>query len=91
MLTILFSFTFYFIGYRFVNKIMKPVEENLQDMTDFIHNAGHELKTPLAIMRGNLQVLQAEKKLDNNLINKNIRKIDRLNQLIEGLRELAEV
>jgi signal transduction histidine kinase len=51
---------FYVIGYSFVKRALLPVEENMQDMSDFIHNAGHELKTPLAVMRGNLQVMQAE-------------------------------
>lgn len=59
-MTSLFSTLFYFLGYRFVERALKPVEENLADMQDFIHNAGHELKTPLALMRGNLQIMQAE-------------------------------
>lgn len=50
LLSLLFSFLFYFIGYRFVGRVLRPVEENLSDMQDFIHNAGHELKTPLAVM-----------------------------------------
>ena len=90
ILTLLFSVVFYIVGYYYVNRILHPVEQNLQDMTDFIHNASHELKTPLAIMRGNLQVMQAEKKIDETLVRKNIRKIDRLTELIEWLRELAE-
>ena len=83
ILTLLFSVVFYIVGYYYVNRILHPVEQNLQDMTDFIHNASHELKTPLAIMRGNLQVMRAEKKIDETLVRKNIRKIDRLTELIE--------
>jgi signal transduction histidine kinase len=41
-------------------------------MTDFVHNAGHELKTPLAVMRGNLQIMQAEEKYDKKLLKKSI-------------------
>jgi signal transduction histidine kinase len=40
----------------------------MDDMSDFIHNAGHELKTPLAVMRGNFQLMQAEKKYDTQLL-----------------------
>ena len=91
LMNVIFSLLFYFIGYRFVERALKPVEENLQDMSDFIHNAGHELKTPLAVMRGNMQVMQAEKEYDPKLIKKNIGQIDQVNSLIEWLRELSEV
>ena len=91
ILASILSLWVYFIGLRFVEKALGPVEENLQDMTDFIHNAGHELKTPLAVMRGNLQVMQAEKKLDKNLVKLSIWEIDTMNWLIESLRELSEL
>jgi signal transduction histidine kinase len=90
-MTVLFSILFYFVGYRFVGRALKPVEENLQDMKDFVHNAGHELKTPLAVMSGNLQVMQAEKKLDPVLLQESFREIDMMNGLIESLRQLSEL
>ncbi|MDA9129272.1 HAMP domain-containing histidine kinase [Candidatus Gracilibacteria bacterium] len=89
--TLLFTVLFYFIGYRFVGRALKPVEENLSDMGDFIHNAGHELKTPLAVMRGNMQVMQVEQSFDQKLLQENIKQVDAINNLIEGLRELSEV
>ena len=90
-ITLLFSALFYFIGFRFVERALQPVEENLRDMWDFVHNAGHELKTPLAVMRGNLQVMQAEQSFDSTLIQENIEQVDSVNTLIEWLRELSEV
>lgn len=90
-LSFFLSIVLYFIGYRFVWRALKPVEENLRDMSDFIHNAGHELKTPLAVIRGNLQVMQAEKKYDKQLLAESIVSIDHSNELIESLRELSEV
>ena len=87
----IFSALFYFLWYRFVQRALKPVEENLQDMSDFIHNAGHELKTPLAVMRWNLQIMQAEGKLDEELLKKSILQVDHINLLIESLRELSEI
>jgi signal transduction histidine kinase len=79
------------IGSIFVRRLLVPVEENLQDMTDFVHNAGHELKTPLSVMRGNLQVMQVEGKYDKKLLKKSIREIDNTNSLIEGLIELSQI
>jgi len=87
---LLFSVLFYFLSYKFVGRTLRPVEENLNDMRDFIHNAGHELKTPISVLRGNLQIIQAEKKLDPKLIKQGIGEVDRLNALIEWLIELAE-
>ena len=60
-----------------------PLEENLDDMKSFIHNAGHELKTPLSVMRGNLQIIEAEKKYDESLIHSSIKNVDTMNGLIE--------
>lgn len=90
-LATLLSGLVYFIWYRFVDSALRPVEENMKDMSDFIHNAGHELKTPLAVIRGNLQVMQVEEKFDKKLLKKSIREIDTTNTLIEWLRELSEV
>lgn len=52
-------------------------------MQEFIHNAGHELKTPLAVMRGNLQVMQAELSFDKILLQKSIKEVDKITALIE--------
>lgn len=87
----LFSVLFYFLGSRFVERALRPVKENLEDMQDFIHNAGHELKTPLAVMRGNMQLMKAEWKLDEKLMKQSIREIDHMSKLIESLRELSEI
>ncbi len=90
-ITTLFWVLFYFVWYRFVWRTLQPVEQNLEDMKDFIHNAGHELKTPLAIMRWNLQVMMAEKKLDPLLLTESFKEIDTMTGLIESLRELSEL
>lgn len=41
-------------------------------------------------MRGNMQIMQAEKAFDAMLLQENIRELDKTNALIEGLRELAD-
>jgi len=91
ILVSIISWWIYFIWYKFVWKALRPVRENMRDMSDFIHNAGHELKTPLAVIRGNLQIMQAEWKPDKDLTKKSIGQIDTANQLIEWLIELSQV
>jgi len=53
---------------KFITDIFIPVEENLNDMKNFIHNAGHELKTPISAISSNLQLLKVTKKYDKELV-----------------------
>ncbi|QFR38829.1 HAMP domain-containing histidine kinase [Candidatus Gracilibacteria bacterium 28_42_T64] len=87
----IFTIILYFIGYKFVQKNLEPVEETLLDMQDFIHNAGHELKTPISVIHGNLQLLKEIKKYDKDLLIEGIKEIERLDKLIEGLIDLSNI
>jgi signal transduction histidine kinase len=91
ILAILSSIVFYIIWRKFVWHTLKPIEENIHDMQDFIHNAGHELKTPLAVVHGNLQFLKATKAYDPEIHNESIEEIDKLNKLIESLVDLSNI
>ena len=62
--TLLFSTLLYYIWYKFVNETFKPVEENFKDMKNFIHNAGHELKTPISVIHSNIQLIDDVKIYD---------------------------
>lgn len=91
VISLISSVGFYFIGYMFVSRNLKPVEENIKDMQNFIHNAGHELKTPLAVIHSNLQLLWSIKKYDKELTKDSLNEINKLNQLIEWLVELSDI
>lgn len=91
IISLISSFIFYIIGLKFVAKNLKPVEENLKDMQNFIHNAGHELKTPLSVVHGNLQLLKEIKKYDADIASESIEEINKLNKLIEWLVDLSDI
>lgn len=91
LITAIFSILFYYIWYVFVNKNLKPVEEIILDMTDFVHNASHELKTPIAVISSNMQMLKATKFYDEELVIDSIQEIKRIDWLIVWLTELSNI
>lgn len=90
-ITWMFSIIFYYIWYLFVSISLKPVWENLKDMKEFVHNAGHELKTPISVIHSNLQLIKATKSYDPELISESIEEINRLNSLMEALVDLSDM
>jgi signal transduction histidine kinase len=91
ILDILIVVPFYFMGRYFVRKTLEPVEENMSAMSHFIHNAGHELKTPLAIISGNLQILRESNKPDSTLVEESIKTIHDMSDALDGLLELSNL
>lgn len=69
-------------------RIVQPLEESYQKQKQFISDAGHELKTPIAVVSTNLEMLEREfgqsKWLDNARFETN-----RMTGLIRQLLELA--
>lgn len=69
--------------------IIKPFEENREKQRRFITDAGHELKTPIAIIQSNAEVLQminGENKWLTNITNQTVR----MSHLVKGLIELSK-
>ncbi len=91
ILNLLFWILFYYIWLAFVNKNLKPVEENIADMNDFIHNASHELKTPISVVSSNLQLLKELKSFEPDLILSSIDEIKRIDNLIVWLTNLSNI
>lgn len=82
------SFLVYFLGYRFIGYILKPVEENIKDMEQFVHNAWHELKTPLSVIKSSLQLAKLKKDYSES-IDDSIKELNKMNLLIESLISLS--
>ncbi len=91
MMNIFILFPFWFLGRHFVREILKPIGTNMDVMSQFIHDAGHELKTPLAIISGNLQILRDMKSKDTELIDTSISTIYSMSNSIDGLIELSNL
>jgi len=90
-ITILFSIFIYIFSKKFINKLFIPIEENIKDMTQFIHNAGHELKTPISVIDSNIQMIDDLKVYDSKMTKELKNEIMNLNSLIESLIELSSI
>ena len=71
-------------------RVLKPITENIRKQKQFVTNAGHELKTPLAIMTANLDVLEIEVGEENEWIQSTRNQVTRLNSLIKSLLSLSQ-
>jgi signal transduction histidine kinase len=48
----------YFIAYGLAKITIKPIEENNKKLKEYNHNLAHEIKTPLAVVKSNLELLE---------------------------------
>ncbi len=72
-------------------KRIANIDNKNEDLQNFVDNAGHELKTPLAVINSSLWIMKEKKQFDGNLIDKSIREIENTNLLIETLRDLSNI
>ena len=80
----------YIIAKQVSRVIVKPVEETFEKQKQFISDASHELKTPLAVIEANADVLENE--VGSNKWLKYIQnEIDSMNKLINELLLLAKM
>lgn len=91
LLSLFFSIFLYFIWKKFINKTFKPVEENISDMKNFVHNAGHELKTPIAVVDSNIQLMLEMKKYDEQMFLELKSEVLKLNSLLDSLIDLSDI
>ncbi len=80
---ILITVVFYFAS----NRVVRPFEENSRMQKQFITDASHELKTPIAIISANAEVL-AYKDGENEWINNITTQVARISGLIDELLTL---
>lgn len=71
-------------------KAVKPIVESYSKQQQFITNITHELKTPLAIIKTNTEVIEMENE-ESNWSQSIHKQIDRLNELINYLISLSKL
>ena len=79
----------YIIAKKVSSSIIKPVEDTLKKQKQFISDASHELKTPLAVIEANSDVLQ-NKIGENKWIQYIQNEVQSMNKLVNELLILAK-
>ncbi|MDD2917026.1 MAG: HAMP domain-containing sensor histidine kinase [Candidatus Gracilibacteria bacterium] len=85
---IVLSLGVYIVSYRFVDDTLSPVEKSMEQMEQFIHNAGHELKTPISVIKSSLELMRLKKNYEEG-ISESIGELNRMDGLIQALIRLS--
>ncbi len=80
----------YIIAKKIAKTIVKPVEETFEKQKQFVSDASHELKTPLAVIEANADVLQ-DKVGENKWITYIQNEVQSMNKLVNDLLVLARM
>ena len=77
------------LGHTF-NSMMERIEDSFAIQRNFIKDAGHELKTPITIIRGHLELMETNNSEQQETVELTIDELDRMNRLVEDLVLLAK-
>ena len=90
IILIVFEIIIYFISKALTIRITKPAKEAFDKQKDFIADASHELKTPLAVIMASSDELKTDKKNEKYI--ENIKyESERMNNLIKSLLDLSKL
>ncbi len=89
LLIVIGELVIYIISKKITEWIAKPVLESFDREKEFVANASHELKTPLAVMMASIDCLDVNKK-NEKWLNNLKSEADRMNNLITKLLDLSK-
>ena len=90
MLLIVFEIIIFYISKKITKRITKPAQESFDKQKEFIADASHELKTPLAVIMASSDELKSDKK--NQKYIDNIKyESERMSNLIKSLLDLSKL
>jgi len=80
-------------GYFLAGRTLRPIQVMVDEQNQFISDASHELRTPIATLRAEMEATLLEKRLGDtearNLIESNLEELGKLQELANNLLELA--
>lgn len=78
----------YIVAYLLAKITIKPIEENNKKLKEYNHNLAHEIKTPLAVVKSNLELLELW--YDKSLVASSIEEINSMRDITDNLLFLSE-
>ena len=78
----------FFLSLRLSKRIIQPLEDNDKQQRQFISDASHELKTPVAVIDANAELLARELG-DNEWLSNTRYENDRMGELVKQLLDLS--
>lgn len=88
LLFVILEFLIVYFSYIVTKWIVRPVEESFERQKQFISDASHELKTPLAIISASAETIEG-KENDYKWLNNIKEETERMNKLVADLLELS--
>jgi signal transduction histidine kinase len=80
-------------SYVVAGKAAAPLQESIEKMKSFVADAGHELNTPISILRARLETLERKYtrlQIDTTELNLALKSMSRMEKVIEDLMLLTE-
>lgn len=77
-----------------LNRMIQRIQDAVENNRRFVADASHELKTPLAVMRGELEMLLRNDSLSpaaRETLASNLEEVERLSRIVQGLTALSRL
>jgi K+-sensing histidine kinase KdpD len=78
------------IGYKFIDNIAEKIEGTIKRLKFFNSNLSHELKTPLTIIKSNVELALKNKKCDEEMLKSILNEINYINDITDKLLFLTK-
>ena len=78
------------IGYKFIDEIATNIEDSIKRLKIFNSNVSHELKTPLTIMKGEIEVALMNNECNQELLKSLLSEINYINEITDKLLFLTK-
>ncbi|MBQ2640270.1 MAG: HAMP domain-containing histidine kinase [Bacilli bacterium] len=90
IILLIFEIIIYYVSKKLTKRITRPAKESFNKQKDFIADASHELKTPLAVIMASADELK-ETKANKKYIDNIKYESNRMNNLIKNLLDLSKL
>lgn len=84
-----------YLSYLLAHRTLKPMEDANRAMERFTADASHELRTPITVMKSEIEVALLDKKLGikeaKNILASNVEELDKMTGLAEHLLRLSSL